>query len=68
VTADQFRRDARPLVGILAGMPIEVLPHENKSGSYGWHAGGKRYFRVGDEVVEAQVGINITIVGTKPKV
>jgi hypothetical protein len=68
MTPDKFRREARPLKGVLNGLPIEVKPKEFRSGSYGFYYWAKLYVNVGNEAVECQCGLNITVVGSKPKV
>ena len=38
---------------------------EFSTGSFGWHFGDKLTVRVGDQLVKVQVGITMTVIGSK---
>jgi hypothetical protein len=65
ITLGQFVRDGRPtLVVIIDGVPMEAVIKEFSSGSFGWHAVGKITLTVGGVACLAQVGVNITLIGS----
>lgn len=65
VTRQQFRSDAQPVQVILNGVPLQAFPKEFKTGSLGWYINGKMSVLVGGVPVTVQVGVNLTIVGSK---
>ena len=65
VTRQQFRSDAQPVQVILNGVPLQAFPKEFKTGSLGWFVNGKMSVTVGGVPVTVQVGVNLTIVGSK---
>lgn len=40
-------------------------PKEFATGSFGWNANEKLVLQIGDKLVKVQVGLNITVVGSK---
>ena len=67
LTKTQFRELAKSLeVRIGVDGPVKhALPKEFSTGSFGWYAGDKVELKVGDHVLKVQVGINLTVVGSK---
>lgn len=67
VTREQFRELAKSLeVRIGTDGPVKhATPKEFSTGSFGWYAGDKIELKIGDAVVKVQVGINLTVVGSK---
>jgi hypothetical protein len=68
IDRDTFLAQAKPLNIIIEGKPLVADVKEFSSGSLGWYANGKVTQEVGGKTVSVQVGLNLTIVGTKPKV
>jgi hypothetical protein len=44
---------------------ISGPPRTFSSGNRGWYAGGKIQVQVGKKTVWAQIGVNVTIIGSK---
>ena len=60
-----FRKDAKPVVVNIGGVPLVAGVKEFATGSLGWYAQGKIPVEVGGVIVEVQVGLNMTCVGSK---
>ena len=66
VTREGFRTMARALdVADTFGPGSKVLTKEFSTGSFGWYDNRKVQVRVGDELVWCQVGLTITVIGSK---
>jgi hypothetical protein len=65
ITLGQFVRDGRPILAVtIDGVAMEAVIKEFSSGSFGWHAVGKVLLTVGGVACPAQVGVNITLIGS----
>jgi hypothetical protein len=62
---ESFRAQAKPVEVTIDGIPALAAPKEFSTGSLGWYLNGKVSLKVGDEPVKVQVGLNLTIVGSK---
>jgi hypothetical protein len=65
LTRESFRQHARPLAVQINGTPVVAEAKEFSTGSLGWYAGQKVTVLVGDTPVKVQVGLNLTVVGSK---
>lgn len=65
VTREEFRKDAKPLEVIINGVPLLAEVKEFSTGSLGWYLSGKTTCKIGDQAVPVQIGLNLTIVGSK---
>lgn len=65
VTRQQFREQAKPVEVVIAGVPLMAEVKEFSTGSLGWYLNGKSTIKVGDQPVTVQIGLNLTIVGSK---
>jgi len=65
VTRAEFVNDARPVEVIINGIPMTAEVKEFSTGSLGWYLNGKANIKVGDKSVSVQIGMNLTIVGSK---
>jgi hypothetical protein len=65
VTRAEFVNDAKPVEVILNGIPMTAEVKEFSTGSLGWYLNGKASIRVGEKSVSVQIGMNLTIVGSK---
>lgn len=65
VTRADFRNDAQPVEVTINGVPMTADVKEFSTGSLGWYLNGKLNLKVGDKSVSVQVGMNLTIVGSK---
>lgn len=65
VTRAQFKETAEPLKITIAGQELIAEPKEFSTGSFGWFINGKVLVPVGGKNVSVQVGLNLTVVGSK---
>lgn len=65
VTRAEFHEHAKPLEINLAGSTMLVDVKEFSTGSLGWYLNGKTIVKIGDKAVTVQIGLNMTIVGSK---
>jgi hypothetical protein len=65
ISREQFRLKARPIKVIINGREHDAEIKEFSTGSLGWFLSGKITLEVDGVRVPVQVGLNLTIVGSK---
>lgn len=65
ITRADFRSHAKPVVVKIGEVELIADPREFSTKSLGWNLNGKITLRVGETPVTVQVGLNLTIVGSK---
>jgi hypothetical protein len=65
VSRTQFRAKAKPVTVNIAGVPLMAEVKEFSTGSLGWYLNGKTTIEVDGTPVSVQIGLNLTIVGSK---
>jgi hypothetical protein len=65
ITRDEFRTQARPVTVAINGVPLVAEVKEFSTGSLGWYLNGKTTVEVNGTPVSVQIGLNLTIVGSK---
>jgi hypothetical protein len=65
ITRKQFAEKAKPVEVIIDGNKMIAGNREFSTGSMGWNISSKMTIMVGDTPVTVQVGMNLTIVGSK---
>mmetsp|Transcript_15821 Transcript_15821/g.30958 ORF Transcript_15821/g.30958 Transcript_15821/m.30958 type:complete len:189 (-) Transcript_15821:134-700(-) len=65
MTGKKFEKEASELVVDVFGNTITALPRTFTSNNRGWYGGGKIEVKVGKKTLWAQLGLNVTIVGSK---
>ena len=65
VTRAEFLNEARPVEITVNGIPMTAEVKEFSTGSLGWYLNGKTNVKVGEKSVSVQIGMNLTIVGSK---
>lgn len=65
VSRKQFIENAKPVEVILNGIPMMAEVKEFSTGSLGWYLNGKVSIKVGETPVTVQIGMNLTILGSK---
>ena len=65
ITRKEFRDHAQAVEIVINGVPMLADVKEFSTGSLGWYLNGKASLKVGDKVVSVQMGVNLTIVGSK---
>ena len=70
LTREFFQQTAQPIEITIDGRPTLANHKEFSTGSLGWFASGKIQVKVGGLLVSVQIGLNLTIIGSKelPKV
>lgn len=65
ITREQFRESAKPVVVVINGKEFEVAKKEFSTGSLGWYLNDKMDIEIAGHKVKVQIGLNLTIVGSK---
>ena len=65
VTREEFRAGAKPVQVTVNGVPLMAEVKEFSTGSFGWYLTGKVTVNVGEKPVSVQIGMNLTVVGSK---
>ena len=65
ITRQEFRDGAKAVSVTIAGVPQLVSPKEFSTGSLGWYLNGKIPIEINGVSVQVQIGLNLTIVGSK---
>src|ERR1041384_4361945 len=65
ISRKQFVEGAKPVEVNINGVPLIAEVKEFSTGSLGWYLNGKTTIRVGETAVSVQIGMNLTIVGSK---
>jgi hypothetical protein len=60
-----FRSHAKPISVAIDGVAMAAIVKEFSTGSLGWNVNGKTTVNVNGTSVAVQVGLNLTIVGSK---
>lgn len=67
ISRAKFRKQAPPKLPVtIAGLVVGAADaREFATGSFGWYYGGKQNLVIGGVIVTVQVGVNITVVGSR---
>jgi hypothetical protein len=65
ISRQDFKKNAKPIEIVINGVPLSADAREFSTGSLGWYLNGKTTIRIGDTPVSVQIGMNLTIVGSK---
>ena len=65
VTRAQFNEKAKPVEVIMDGNKMIAAAREFSTGSLGWNISSKMVIQVDGVPVTVQVGLNLTVVGSK---
>jgi hypothetical protein len=65
VSRDEFVGQAKGLQVSIDGQTVLAQVKDFSTGSFGWHHGDKLMVKVGDKLVKVQVGLTLTVVGSK---
>jgi hypothetical protein len=65
VSRGEFLAKARPVEVVINGAPLQAVVKEFSTGSLGWYLNGKTLIDVGGTKVAVQIGMNLTVVGSK---
>ena len=65
ISRKDFAAKAKPIEVVIDGNKMLAVNREFSTGSMGWNISSKMTIMVGDTPVTVQVGMNLTIVGSK---
>jgi hypothetical protein len=65
ISRNEFRTKARPVTVVINGVEQQADVKEFSTGSLGWYLNGKVSIEIDGQRVPVQVGMNLTIVGSK---
>jgi hypothetical protein len=65
ITRDEFRSKAKPMSVTINNVPLQAEVKEFSTGSLGWYLNGKTSVEIDGKMVSVQIGLNLTIVGSK---
>lgn len=65
INRSEFRDRAKAVSVTINGVPLQAEVKEFSTGSLGWYLNGKMTVDVGGTPVSVQIGMNMTIVGSK---
>lgn len=65
VSRSEFLANAQAVEVTINGQSVQALVKEFQTGSFGWHFGDKLMLQVGDVKVKVQVGLTLTVIGSK---
>jgi hypothetical protein len=65
VSRQQFRTKAQPVTVTINNTPFQAVVKEFSTGSLGWYLNGKTMVEVDGVPVAVQIGLNLTVVGSK---
>lgn len=65
ITRADFRESAQAIKVVINDIPMMAEVKEFSTGSLGWYLNGKTTIDIGGKPVSVQIGMNLTIVGSK---
>ena len=65
ITRGQFRTKAKPVTVNIGNVPQVAEVKEFSTGSLGWYLNGKTTIEIDGTPVAVQIGLNLTVVGSK---
>ena len=65
ITRAQFRQNAKTMTIKIGDREYKAVPKEFSTGSLGWNVNDKMTVNIGGTEVTVQIGMNLTVVGSK---
>ncbi|MCO5170705.1 MAG: hypothetical protein M9894_30615 [Planctomycetes bacterium] len=65
ITRAEFREHAKPMQVTINQVPMIAEVKEFSTGSLGWNLNGKTTIEINGTPVSVQIGLNLTLVGSK---
>lgn len=65
VSLTQFQEKAEPLKVVINGQEMLAEVKAFSTGSFGWYINGKTNVTVDGKLLSVQIGMNLTVVGSK---
>ena len=65
ISRSEFMAHGKPVQVTINGKEYQAVPKEFSTGSLGWNINDKVQIDIGGKLVTVQVGMNLTVVGSK---
>jgi len=65
ISRAEFAKDAKPIEVQIGDKKYTAVPKEFSTGSLGWNINDKITLDIGGKLVTVQIGMNLTVVGSK---
>jgi len=65
VSRQEFQTHAKPIPVTIGTTTLPAEVKEFSTGSFGWYLGGKTSIEVNGKLVSVQIGMNLTVIGSK---
>ena len=65
MSREEFSEKAQAVTVLIDGKELTAEVKEFSTGSFGWYLNGKTNIKVGDKSIPVQIGLNLTVVGSK---
>jgi hypothetical protein len=65
ISRSDFRTKAKPVLVTINNVPLQAMVKEFSTGSLGWYLNGKTTIDIGGTPIAVQIGLNLTVVGSK---
>lgn len=65
ISRAEFRNEAKALEAMVAGTPMLCDVKEFSTGGLGFYSGQKITLKIGGKHVQCQVGLNVSVIGSK---
>ena len=65
ISKEHFKIAAKPIEAVIDGQTVSVDVKEFQTGSVGWYQSGKINLRIGGVLTPCQMGITVTVIGSK---
>jgi hypothetical protein len=65
ISRPEFLEKAKTLAITIDGVAMQAPPREFSTGSLGWNLNNKTTMDIGGKTVTVQIGMNVTLVGSK---
>ena len=65
ISRSEFQAKAKPVTVTINNVPMQAMVKEFSTGSLGWYLSGKMNVTIDGKPVAVQIGLNMTIVGSK---
>lgn len=65
ISLADFLETAKAMPIVIGGQAYSAPPRKFASGSFGWYVNEKLFYSLGGQELKVQIGINLTIIGSK---
>jgi len=65
ITRQEFETHAKPITVTIGSSTLPAEVKQFSTGSFGWYLGGKTSIEINGKLVAVQIGMNLTVIGSK---